>query len=136
MSYATSFALQSSVYSALIGDAGVNALVGDAVYDALPPGHLPPLYVSLGTETARDASDKTGYGAWHIFTISVLSTGSSFAKAKSVAAAICDALIDQDLNMDRGRLVSLGFDRARALRIQQGSGRQIDLRFRARVEDN
>lgn len=129
MSYATSAALQTAVYGALGG-------LSVPVYDALPAAaHVPPIYVSLGAETAKDASDKTGQGAVHSFTISVLSTGSSFAKAKTVAADVCDALIGANLSLDRGRLVSLGFDRARAQRIQNGAGRQIDLRFRARVED-
>ncbi len=128
MSYAQSAALQEAVYTAL------NA-VSVPVYDAVPAGALPPLYVSLGAETALDASDQTGQAAVHRFTVSILSENSSFHKAKTIAAEVCDALIDAELSLSRGRLVSLTFNRARAIRIRQGAGRQIDLRFRARVDD-
>jgi len=46
-----------------------------------------------------------------------------------------DALIDAPLTLSRGHLVSLGFDRATAARTNNDTGRRIDLRFRARVED-
>lgn len=136
MSYAVASALQRAVYQALATDAQLGGLVDGAIYDALPSGRVPDLYVSLGPETVKDASDKSGHGAEHRFTVSVISTAPGFAAAKSVAAAICDALVDADLALDRGRLVSLGFERAAARRIDDGNGRQIDLRFRARVEDN
>ena len=41
MSYALSSALQSAVYQALLDDAALTALVGTAVYDALPVGAMP-----------------------------------------------------------------------------------------------
>ena len=72
MSYGVSAALQAAVYQALLGDATLAGLVGSAIYDALPSGTLPPLYVSLGPEVARDKSDKSGHGAEHEFTISVV----------------------------------------------------------------
>ena len=45
-----------------------------------------------------------------------------------------DALDDAPLTLSRGRIVFLRFERARADR--KGRDRQIDLRFRARVEDD
>lgn len=136
MSYTLASALQEAVYQALTGDAAVAGHVGDAIYDALPSGRVPDLYVSLGPETVKDASDKSGHGADHRFTISILSTAAGFATAKTVAGAVCDVLVDADLLLNRGRLVSLTFDRATAQRTDDGNGRRIDLRFRARVEDN
>lgn len=136
MSYTLASALQEAVYQALSGDATLGSLLGDAIYDALPSGSLPDLYISLGPETVKDASDKTGRGADHRFTISVMSTAPGFATAKAVAAAACDVLVDANLSLNRGRLVSLTFDRATAKRTDDGNGRQIDLRFRARVEDS
>ena len=47
MSYALSTALQSAVYQALADDVALFAIVGDAIYDALPVGALPPMYVGL-----------------------------------------------------------------------------------------
>lgn len=136
MSYATSFALQSAVYNALAGDQTLQGLVNGAIYDAIPSGTRPDLYISLGTETAKDASDVTGRGAWHRFAILVTSTAPGFSSAKGVAAAICDVLVDADLPLTRGRLVALNFDTARASRTDANNGRQIELRFRARLEDS
>jgi len=136
MSYGMAAALQSAVYQHLLGDAGVSGLVGTAIFDALPPGELPQTYVSLGPENVRDRSDSTGEGAVHRFTVSVLTESAGFGAAKSVAAAIGDALDDADLSLSRGRLVGLWFERAAAKRTgRAGRIRRIDLRFRARVEE-
>jgi len=136
MSYAMSAALQSAVYQHLLADPAVSALVGAAVYDALPPGALPQTYVVLGAENVQDRSDSSGVGALHRFTVSVVTETAGFHAAKSVAGAISDALQDVDLTLSRGRLVGLWFDRAVARRTgKAGRIRRIDLRFRARVEE-
>ena len=134
MSYAGSGALQAAVYQRLASDAPLAALVGSAIYDVVPAGTLPTTYVTIGPEDARDASDKTGHGAEHRFTVSVVTGAAGFQVAKEAAGAISDALVDADLSLDRGRLVSLGFLRARARRVQKNDVRRIDLTFRARVE--
>ena len=136
MSYAMSGALQAAVYSALVADATLTGLVGTAIYDAVPSGTLPDVYVRLGSETVKDASDGSGAGALHQFTVSVITSNPGFAGAKDVAAAISDVLHNGDLTLSRGRLVSLAFERATASRIDTASARQIDLRFRARVQDD
>ncbi|MGB1235074.1 MAG: DUF3168 domain-containing protein [Planktomarina sp.] len=135
MTYAISAALQAAVYQCLINDAVVTALVGADIYDALPSGAVPNTYVSLGPEEVADASDKTGYGARHNFTISVVTDTSGFQSAKDVGGAICDALLDTDLTLTRGTLVGLWFDKAKAARTDNGTSRRIDLTFRARVQD-
>lgn len=135
MSYSVSAALQGAVYQALTGDAVLSGLVGTAIYDAIPSGTLPVTYVTLGPETVQDRSDKTGYGALHRFTISVVTQAAGFGAAKAAAGAVSDVLNDADLVLARGRLVALRFERATAKRIGSGSDRQIDLRFAARVED-
>ena len=136
MSYAMSGALQAAVYGALVADPALAALVGTAIYDAVPTGTLPDIYVRLGTETVRDASDVTGSGAIHQFSVSVITTHPGFASAKQAASAISDVLHNADLVLSRGHLVSLHFERASATRIDTASARQIDLRFRARVQDD
>lgn len=136
MSYAVSAALQSAVFAAISSDSGVVALVGSAVYDALPSGTLPDLYVSLGPEKVTADDDKTGTGSAHQFVISVVTDVPGFRAAKDAAGAVSDALHEADLTLLRGRLVSLRFERARAYQIENSTGRRIDLTFRARVEDN
>ncbi len=137
MSYAMSAPLQSAVYQHLLADAGVGALVGTAIYDAVPAGDLPQTYVILGPEDVRDRSDATGAGALHRFVVSVATEAAGFGAAKSVAAAISDALAGAELTLSRGRLVGLWFERATARRAgKAGRIRRIDLRFHARVEDD
>lgn len=135
MSYAMAAALQRAVFQRLVGHATIASLVGARIYDAVPKGRLPELYIALGPELARDASDKTGRGAWHEFAVSVISEEAGFQAAKDVASAVCDALIDAALVMDRGRLVGLFFKKANAQHEKSGR-RRIDLIFRARVEDD
>ncbi len=136
MSYGVAAALQVAVYQRLVADAALAALVGTNVFDALPAGALPPLYVVLGTEEVRDASDKTGGGALHQFTVSVVTESAGFATAKAAAAAVSDALVDAPLTLARGNLVSLNFYKAKAARVGTGTVRQINLIFRARVADD
>jgi len=136
MSYGVAAALQEAVYQALVADVDLGAVVGSAIYDVVPPGKVPSTYVSLGPETALDRSDKTGAGAEHRMTISVVTGRAGFQTAKLAAAAVSDVLDDADLTLARGRLVFLKFQRAQARRVQKGDVRRIDLTFRARVEDD
>ncbi len=130
MSYGAAAALQAAVYQHL---AGAAPLAGVAIYDAVPPGPA-GTFVLIGPEEARDASDKSGAGAEHLLSVSVISDGSGFLSAKGIAAAISDALTGASLALARGRLVSLIFQRATARRIDEGETRRIDLIFRARIE--
>lgn len=134
MSYAIGAALQEAVYARLQSDAAVTALVGAAVYDAAPAGTTSGTYVSLGPENARDASDMTGDGAVHDFTVSVVSDEAGFHAAKEIGAAISDALLEGPLSLTRGCVVGLWFLKARARRVDKGASRRLDLTFRARVE--
>lgn len=132
MSYALSAALQLAVFQHLSSDPD---LAGVAIHDALPTGPVPQTYVLLGAEEVRDGSDVSGGGALHRFNVSVHSDSAGFSLAKQLAATLCDGLINAPLSLSRGHLVGLWFDRARARRMSDGS-RRIDLRFRARVEDD
>jgi len=135
MSYGVAAALQSAVYQRLTASSALNAIVGDAIYDAAPPGPTAGTYVSLGPEDVKDASDQTGRGAMHEFVVSVVSDAAGFQTAKAAAAAVSDELTDASLFLARGRLVGLWFLRARARRAEDADLRRIDLIFRARVED-
>lgn len=136
MSYGVAAALQTAVYQHLSADIGLTNLVGTSIFDALPAGALPPLYIVLGSESVRDASDKTAGGALHEFTVTVVTESAGFASAKVVAAAVSDALVDAPLTLSRGALVSLNFYKAKAARVGTGDVRQINLIFRARVADD
>jgi ABC-type nitrate/sulfonate/bicarbonate transport system permease component len=134
MSYGSGAALQAAVYQRLTGSAAVTALVGAAIYDAVPPGDPPGVYIVLGPEDVRDASDASGAGAVHDFVVSVVTDAAGFQAAKAVAASVSEALLGATMALALGRLVGLWFLRARARRADRGNLRRIDLTFRARVE--
>lgn len=131
MSYAGAAALQAAVFQRL---SGFPALAGVAVVDAQPTGATTGTFVLIGPEDVRDASDKSGAGAEHRVTVSVISDAAGFLPAKTAAVAVSDALGDAKLVLARGRLVSLQFQRAVARRLEDGDVRRIDLTFRARIE--
>lgn len=132
MSYAATAALQEAVYTALTMNPAVDMLTNGAIYDALPAGPVASLYVSLGPERVKDASDVVGDASVHDFPITVVTDGAGFHTAKTVAVAISDALTNADLTLSRGTLIGLNFLRARARRV--GDGREIDVWFRARID--
>lgn len=136
MSYGMAAALQGAVFQALVADTALAGIVGTDIYDALPSGAVPSLFVALGPEVVRDRSDKTGAGAEHEFTVSVITDASGFAAAKLAAASVSDALVDAPLVLARGTLVALNFLRAKALRVGAADQRRIDLTFKALVEDD
>jgi hypothetical protein len=135
MSYGAAAALQAAIYQQLVADAALDTLVSGAIYDSIPPGTVTGTYVSIGPEDVRDASDQTGRGAFHEFTVSVVTDQAGFQQAKAVAAAVSDALTGATLVMARGHLVGLWFLKARARRVEKADIRRIDLTFRARIED-
>lgn len=130
MSYAASAALQTAVFQTL---SAAPAMSGVAIYDAVPPSPA-GTFVLVGPEEVRDASDKSGAGAEHQIVVSVISDGTGFLAAKTIAAAISDLLVGASLTLTRGTLVSLLFLRASARRIDEGEVRRIDQIFRARIE--
>lgn len=136
MSMGASGALQAAVYAQLTGDAALAAVVGTDIYDQPPSGALPPIYVLLGEEVVRDASDGTARGATHDLAITVTTSAAGFADAKAAAAAITDALDGAALTLTRGVLLGLWFVRAKAVRDGTAGVRRIEMTFRARIEDN
>lgn len=131
MSYQAAAALQAAVFARL---AGFPALAGVSIVDAMPPGTAPGSFVLIGPEQVVDQSDKTGGGAEHRFEVAVISDASGFVSAKTLAGAVSEALVDAGLTLATGTLVSIGFLRATARRLDGGALRRIDMTFRARIE--
>ena len=136
MSFATAAGLQTAVYQLLAADAGVTAALGTAIFDEMPPGPIDGVYASLGEGEVRDISDRSGGLAEHRITVSVISDVEGFHAAKVAAGAVTDALVDAAPVLTRGRVVCLGFQKARARRVRAGQLRRIDLTFLAIVEDD
>lgn len=47
MSYGVAAALQAAIYQRLMADGALDALIGSAIYDAVPPGAPVGTYVSI-----------------------------------------------------------------------------------------
>lgn len=135
MSYGAGVALQAAVYQQLRTNEALADLVGDAIFDAMPVTAPSGIYVSLGPEEVRDASDSTARGSRHDFVISVMAGSDSGAGFGAVKAA-ADALEAGGLVLSRGQLAGLWFLRATARRVKSGAARQVDLTFRARIDLN
>lgn len=132
MSYAGAVALQAALYEHLSGQP---ALAGVPIHDAVPHGGGRGTWILIGPEEVRDASDGSGRGARHDFTVSVMSDAAGFLAAKRVALGLSDALVTAPPALARGRLVRLDFLKAVARRLGSGDARRIDLTFRARIEE-
>lgn len=126
-------ALQTAVYGRLSSDAPLASIVGVHVYDAVPAGPVPDIYVLIGEEVVTDASDKLMHGARHDLSIAVISTADSFLSLKEAAAAITSALDAPELTLSRGSVTALWFQGATSKRNASGQ-RRIDLKFRVRLE--
>jgi hypothetical protein len=102
--------------------------------DAMPPGGGTGTFILIGPEEVSDASDASGRGAEHRFTLSVISDAAGFLEAKTVASAASSALEGTVPPLPTGRIVQIAFVKARAVRKEEGGVRRIDLTFRARLE--
>ena len=138
MSLVLSGELQGAIYAALTGDTALVALVGSEIYDApLPVGGALPLgeHVTLGEEIVKPFGSITSSGGVHDFDVVLHSTANGFAAAKLVAAAVSDVLVDANLSIAGGHLVSLRFIKAKAKRGIAPELRRVEMRFRAVIED-
>ena len=136
MSYGAACDLQGAVWQVLRDDAVLGALVGDAIFDAMPVDPPSGPYLALGAEDVTDAGDMTARGARHDFVVSVVEGGEAggFAAVKAAASAAVAALDGTAPALAGARLVGIWFQRARARRVEQGGARRVDLTFRARVD--
>lgn len=128
MSYRCAADLQAALFARLSEVAAV------PVFDAVPPGPAPATHVLIGAEEVRDASDRSGDGAEHRVTVSVVSDAAGFLAGKELAARLAAAVEEGPLAMQAGRVVLVRFQRAVARRVGGGATRRIDLVFRIRVE--
>lgn len=138
MTFALSMPLQKAIFDALSADFTVQSLTNGAIYDAPLPLEgvtLPSEYLTLGPERVKENGSASSHAAIHDFTVTVHSSADGFQKSKSLAGAVCDVLLDANLTLDRGSLVSLRFLRARADTGQPPVKRVVSLSFRAFVED-
>lgn len=136
MSFSNSADLQSAIYTKLSADTEISSLVGEHIYDAMPSGELPELFISLGAEVMHDKSDLTGSGTDHDLTLSVITSKAGFLPAKTLATAVGRSLLEPYPQLEQGRIVFFNFVRATARRDTDSQTRRIDMLFKARVTED
>lgn len=107
MPQSAGWALQTSIYQALTGDAGLVALLsGPNVFDG-PPRDVAYPFVTFGQSTARDWSTSTEDGEEHIVTLHVWAQGGSRHLAQAIVNAIRRVLHGSALPLSDYRLVNI-----------------------------
>jgi len=126
--------LQKAVFAALVGDAGVGALIGDRIYDAAPRNAVFP-YVAIGTVETLDWSTGTETGAEHRLTLHAWSRERGKAESYAIMEAVRAALDGAALALDGHALVNLRFEAGSAGRDPDGLTWHGVMRFRAVTEE-
>jgi len=128
------WALQRSVYGALIGDRDVITLLGGAhVYDHVPRGSSFP-YIAFGETIERDWSSGDQEAQEHTLTLHVWSHAVGRRQVQSIMAAVRTRLHDQTLALSGYRLVNLRHEFSDVRRQADVETLRGLLRFRAVTE--
>ena len=122
-------AVQAGVFAQISADPEIKALIGTHIFDGVPPGVVPDLYLLIGPELVIDKSDFTQSGSEHQLLISALSQGHGFKEAKRLAGVVVNALHAKPPNLDNGRVVFVHFSKANAWRDPQLDARRVDVTF-------
>ena len=129
------WAVQQAVYTALTGDAAVQALIGNParVYDHAPQDATFP-YVVTGESTAVDWDTKSEDGMEQTLTVHSWSRYRGLSEVKRIMAAVVDALDKQALSVTGHDLVQLRFEFSDTFLDEDGLTRHGVQRFRALTE--
>lgn len=130
-----SLALQGAIVATLKADADVGALVGDRIYDHVPPTAVLP-YISMGPDTTEPDLANCYEGSIHTVQVDAWSEQPGFPEVKRIAAAVRKALVHQPLNMnsDGYRLVGIELETDLVLRDPDGVTSHSVMTFRAMTE--
>ena len=129
-----SWSLQTSIYQALVVDAGILALLGSPrVYDDVPQRVELP-YLTIGQTTVRDWSTGTEPGDEHQLTLHVWSRAEGRHETHELMAALKAALHGRHLSLDGHRLVNLRHELSEARREADGETYHGIVRLRAVTE--
>jgi len=126
--------LQKAIYSRLVADAPLLALLGGArIYDDVPRGAAFP-YVTFGPNTTRDWSTGTEPGSEHTVTLRTWTKAGGEKEVHLLLEAIRTALHDITLTLTGHRLVSLRHELSDSARASDGEIYAGVARFRAVTE--
>ena len=126
-------ALQKAIYTALVSDAGVGALVGDRIHDA-PPRDATFPYLSFGTASLADWSTGSEDGAEHRFILNAWSREAGKSESYRLLEAAKTALHGAALALEGHSLINLRFETGAVARDPDGITWHGMIRFRAATE--
>ncbi len=126
-------ALQKALVARLKTDPGTQALLGDRIWDAVPPEPSYPHLVIGRSESRPVAAD--GAGTEHLLTLTIVSRFQGGEEAKAALAAVRACLTDARLEADGVRTVSLGVRFSDVWRSPTGPRTYAVLRVRAVTEE-
>lgn len=131
-----SLALQAAIVSALRADAPVTALIGQRVYDRVPPVPTFP-YVTIGDDQVLpDAAECLDGSVEVTATIDVWSRTVGKVEAKQISGAIVSLLnFNASLTLTGYRLVSIEHESSRHLDDPDGLTSHSVVTFRALIDE-
>lgn len=133
MSIAASWNLQQAIYSALLADTGLSALVINRIYDDVPQNATFP-YVTLGEVTVREWSTASDVGAEHSLVLHAWSRAHGRKEVKEILGAISNVLDQTVLTVIGFQLINLQFVSADMRREKDGETYHGIIRLRAITE--
>ena len=125
-----SFALQSSIYSALNNDSNLTGTLGATIFDDVPENSAYP-YIVLGEDTANEYDTKDVKGSTSSLTIHVWSEYKGSKETKQIMDRVHDLLHDSNLSVSGYNLINLRFEFSDIMRDPDGITRHGVMRFRA-----
>ena len=128
-----SFALQQAILGALSGSGDLQALIGDGLFDFVPPDSDFP-YVVLGDGTETDWSTSTEGGTEHSVQIDVWSREAGHKEAKQIADVIRATLNNAALTISGAALIDIRYLGTEFAREPDGQTFRARLQFRAVTE--
>lgn len=130
----SSSAIQKAIYSALIGDAALVALLGGPrLYDNAPQSPAFP-YLTFAHSQVRDWDTGSEPGDEHLITLHVWSRATGRREAQAIMARIRTLLHDQVPALDGHRCVNLRHEFSEARREPDGDTIRGLTRYRAVTE--
>lgn len=126
------WALQAAVFTALTGDATLQALIGNParVYDAVPQDAVFP-YAVIGQVSGKPWDTKTSDGMEAVLEVHTWSRYAGTKEAKDIMAAVTAVLDDQALSVAGHTLVNLRFESSQTALERDGITRHSAQKFRA-----
>jgi hypothetical protein len=130
-----SFSLQAAIFSALSSDATLQALIGAALYDAVPRAAAFP-YAVVGDDMESNWDTATEQGSQHIVSVDVWSQGGGHKESKTIADAVRAVLDGAALTLAGQTLIDIRYQGAEFARATDGETYRATLKFRAVLEPN